>query len=176
MNGYQCTISFNLIRAADSAIQTMGINSGAARVLERAGGWELWEIQPRRGRAAQPRAQALGIGLGFGGSPAGATQPAPPLQGSRLSILLPGLTPWAVLRRPCGAGCFGARHCLNRRGGGLAYAKARHQSLYGPVASGWELADARLKVTVAQIASEKIGNLRRQCLPAFAALWCGMVR
>ncbi len=28
-------------------------------------------------------------------------------------------------------------------GGGLSYTKARHQSLYGPVASGWELADAR---------------------------------
>ena len=33
-------------------------------------------------------------------------------------------------------------------GGGLTFAKARHQSLYGPVASEWELADARLKVTV----------------------------
>ncbi len=33
-------------------------------------------------------------------------------------------------------------------GGGLTFAKARHQSLYGSVASGWELDGARLKVTV----------------------------
>jgi hypothetical protein len=44
---------------------------------------------------------------------------------------------------------------------GLAFAKARHQSLYGPVASGWEWADTRLQATVSQTASEKIGNLRR---------------
>jgi alpha-L-rhamnosidase len=33
-------------------------------------------------------------------------------------------------------------------GGGLSYAKAAHQSLYGPVASGWELRDRQLVVNV----------------------------
>jgi alpha-L-rhamnosidase len=33
-------------------------------------------------------------------------------------------------------------------GGGLSFAKASHQSLYGPVASGWELKDKQLLVTV----------------------------
>ena len=33
-------------------------------------------------------------------------------------------------------------------GGGLTYAKAKHQSLYGSVASGWELKDGQLLVTI----------------------------
>jgi alpha-L-rhamnosidase len=33
-------------------------------------------------------------------------------------------------------------------GGGLTYARASHQSLYGPVASGWELKEGQVQVTV----------------------------
>ncbi len=33
-------------------------------------------------------------------------------------------------------------------GGGLTYAKASHQSIYGPVASGWELKDGQMRVSV----------------------------
>ncbi len=33
-------------------------------------------------------------------------------------------------------------------GGGLAYARASHQSLYGTVSSGWELKEGRLRVTI----------------------------
>jgi alpha-L-rhamnosidase len=33
-------------------------------------------------------------------------------------------------------------------GGGLTFAKASHQSLYGPVAAGWEIRDGKMEVTV----------------------------
>jgi len=41
----------------ERAIQTVEIPAGAARILEQAGNWELWEIQPRRGGAGCFRAR-----------------------------------------------------------------------------------------------------------------------
>jgi len=39
---------------AAAAIQTVEIPAGAARVLEQAGNWELWEIQPRGAQHHSP--------------------------------------------------------------------------------------------------------------------------